>query len=199
MENNTRESILKEPFNIYWNDFFKTNKDYFSDLSLQQFINLKKVLSGINNIITLKTTFLFIDFLGENEFVDSQQVRDIKDNINTINANTNGFDVQIQGKNLPKILAEVKCNIPVKEETFGAAQLSSIKKDIKGLLKGKTKAHILHLNDYYKFMVCLQFDGVEQAMKKTINSLQKEKFKIKEYTNKEAIETDVVYVVYISM
>jgi hypothetical protein len=53
-------------------------------------------------------------------------------------------------------LAEVKCNKPFLENSFGSAQKNGIIKDINGLLYGKAKEKI-NTNEYLKFLVVYDF------------------------------------------
>ena len=65
-----------------------------------------------------------------------------------------------------KLIAEVKCNIPVKPHEFGAAQKNGILKDLKGLKEGKRSFDGENTDNYYKFMVVLDVEGVRDAIKK---------------------------------
>ena len=71
--NNAIDSIV----NLSVND-----NDYYNALSAEQFINLKKALSNINNIITLKTTLAFVDKLASSGLIEESAVENIKKKIN---------------------------------------------------------------------------------------------------------------------
>ena len=58
----SRSQDLGQKFNECWKKIFKSDKDYFSLLSLSDFIKLKIAISDINNIITLRVTILFVDY-----------------------------------------------------------------------------------------------------------------------------------------
>ena len=61
-----REEKLKSEFNNFLVSKLQLNNiDYYSTLSTKDFIDLKSVLSNINNIITMKLTLNFIDTLTE--------------------------------------------------------------------------------------------------------------------------------------
>lgn len=60
------------------------------------------------------------------------------------------------------------------EKSFGAAQKNALKKDLQGLRNGKAKRGIVNTDDYYKFMVVLDVDGVRDAMKKLCGDDYKE-------------------------
>ena len=78
--------------------------------------------------------------------------------INSINPNTNGYDIFIEPyQNYKGIIAEVKCNIPVGKNNYGAAQLAGIQNDINGLKnpqnKTKRPEKMASSDKLYKFMV----------------------------------------------
>ena len=165
-KNINREEDLKKLFNKSINDIVElhvgNDKDYFNALSAEQFVNLKKALSNINNIITLKTTLAFVDKLAASGLIEKDIVGQIKANINSQSANANGFDILWEDGDFP-FVAEVKCNIPVETNKFGPAQLEGIYKDIINLMKGKAKAKV-DVTGLYKFMVFLDCDKIEAAI-----------------------------------
>ena len=164
-KNINREEDLKNLFNKSINDIVELpvgdNKDYYNALSAEEFINLKKALSNINNIITLKTTLAFVDKLAASGLIDKDVVGLIKANINSQSANANGFDILWNG-DFP-FIAEVKCNIPVDKNKFGPAQLGGIYKDIISLSQGKSKVDV-NVEDYNKFMVFLHCENIYKAI-----------------------------------
>ncbi|MCM3584229.1 hypothetical protein M3182_00550 [Mesobacillus maritimus] len=61
-----REDELKERFNQFISSKVTgENIDYYSKLSIEDFVDIKTTLSDINNIITYKTTIRFMDWLRE--------------------------------------------------------------------------------------------------------------------------------------
>ena len=101
-----------------------------------------------------------------------------------------------------KIIAEVKCNIPVNDNSYGAAQEYSIIKDINGLLSGEGKNKVdiseCDLNLYYKFMVVLRTDKTKEAMQKIIKKINKTNNpSVIEYTKEQCFDKSKVYIVYI--
>ena len=160
----SRQLDIQEKFNHFWNQALKTkNENYLSKLTNEDLIGLKKAIANTNNLLTLKVTLGFIDRLHSMGIIDSNQADRIKRNVDGQHPNTIGFDVQDTESG---IIAEVKCNIPVGEKSFGAAQKNALKKDLQGLRNGKAKGGIVNTDDYYKFMVVLDVDGVRDAMKK---------------------------------
>ena len=134
----SRDNDLSRNFNNFFDKFGV--KDLYSKLSGRDLINLKKLLSCINNIITLRATDAFVLKLYQDGFITSAEKDAIWKDVHTQHANTNGFDVRYDGRK--KIIAEVKCNIPVNGTSFGAAQEDGILDNIDHLLHGKAKANI---------------------------------------------------------
>ena len=161
-----REKDLKECFNNAIDPIVSLSvkdKDYYNALSAEQFINLKKALSNINNIITLKTTLAFVDKVVSSYLKDAIVVNKIKENIKSQSANANGFDILCEEGEF-HFVAEVKCNIPVKEGQFGAAQLGGIYKDIINLSRGKKKNANVKVQKLNKFMVFLDYGNIDAAI-----------------------------------
>lgn len=203
-----REEELKSKFN----DIIKkvldskigddVDANFYESISFEGLVELKKAISQINNIITLKVTNYFISKLQEGGVVSPEQAEDMKQEVNKISANANGYDIRYEAK---KILAEVKCNIPVNGNKFGAKQVEGIEKDIKGLLKGKTKGGVNNSGGYYKFMVFLNADGVPDSVEEILKN-DKYKGKFDYYTSDDGnikiknnqLDTDKIYIVFIS-
>ena len=58
----SRQLDLEEKFNCYWNQALKTNGvDYLKRLTINDLVEMKKAISNINNLITLRITLRFID------------------------------------------------------------------------------------------------------------------------------------------
>ena len=193
-----RQGKLKDDFNDFWNKSLKTSdENYYSKLTGDDFIKLKSAISCVNNIITLKTTIAFIDYLLDNGHIKTDNALEMKAHVLETNANANGFDIEYQGEVL-KIVAEVKCNKPVNKHSFGPAQVDGILNDLKRLVEGKTKSHA-NVNDCLKFMVLLRLEAVEESMKKVINTFnEKSPVKAREIDNKGGnLTKGNIYVVYI--
>ena len=192
----SREDSLKNDFNCFWNSSFGTsNKDYYSKLSIDDLIRLKKAISCINNIITLRTTLSFVDYLETRDIIPSNIAEEIKNDVQSISVNTNGYDVEYS-KNGFKLIAEVKCNIPVGENCFGVAQINSILNDLDGLIRGKKKSKISDTGSYFKFMVLLDTNGVKKAMEKIMNKSTLP-LEVLQDTTLGKMKTDRIYVIYI--
>ncbi|MCR4620248.1 MAG: hypothetical protein K5633_06120 [Paludibacteraceae bacterium] len=186
----SRQLELEEKFNRYWNQALKTNgENYLKRLTTNDLVDMKKAISNINNLITLRVTLGFIDEICRLGIVNNEQAERIKREVNEQHPNTNGFDVQDRDC---RIIAEIKCNIPVGEKSFGAAQKNALKKDLQGLRNGKTKGDIDNVDDYYKFMVIQDVPKARIAMKELYGN------DCIELTDKH-IDTNHIYIVYISL
>lgn len=189
---NNRDEELKQQFNNFFEQF--RIKDLYSKLSNEQLINLKKLLSCINNIITLRTTDAFVEKLFEDKFVSLKEKEEIFKKVRAQHANTNGYDVRYDGEyGDKKIIAEVKCNIPVNKTSFGAAQEEGILADIHYLLTGKNKENIIDIASFYKFMVIMSWENIDICIEKIIKKTEY----VKLYTNPSELDTENVFVVIV--
>ena len=160
-----REEKFAEAFNKTIGDIVKRSnqtprpEQYYENLDIAQIIELKKTLSTVNNIITLKAAQAFVHKLGIEPNIKEQ----INSEINKQSANENGYDIRWDDGDF-KFIAEVKCNIPADGDKFGPEQLKGIYKDIVSLSKGKSKAEGCNPDDYYKFMIFLNCDKINSAI-----------------------------------
>lgn len=193
MNNYNKKEYLENSFKEIRKGVANLPVDY-KQLKWEEIVALKKAVSTINNIITLSVTELFVEFLKDENIIDDKQYQEIKKQVETTKPNANGYDIEYNGN--PKIIAEVKCNIPVNDDSFGAAQRTGIIEDIHSLQEGKEKSNITNTKDYYKFMVLLSDNKgkVTKAMKNILKGINY----AKEYKDGEAITTDKVYVVYMA-
>lgn len=186
----SRRLDLEEKFNSYWNKALKTNgEDYLKRLTTNDLVEMKKAISNINNLITLRVTLGFIDEICRMDIVNNEQAERMMKEVDEQHPNTNGFDVQDKEC---RIIAEIKCNIPVGEKSFGAAQKNALKKDLQGLRNGKTKGDIDNVDNYYKFMVIQDVSKARIAMKELYGD------DCVELVDNN-IDTDHIYIVYISL
>lgn len=110
------------------------------EIQLSDLLELKIAISPINNLITTTLTENFIKRLSAWEIISKEQEKETIESLENVNAN--GYDVVIQS---PKIIAEVKGNIPYQGDKYCAAQKDGIKKDLKGLKEGEKKCGDLPL------------------------------------------------------
>ena len=160
-----REEKFAEAFNKTIGDIVKRSnqtprpEQYYENLDIAQIIELKKTLSTVNNIITLKAAQAFVHKLGIEPNIKEQ----INSEINKQSGNENGYDIRWDDGDF-KFIAEVKCNIPAEGVKFGPEQLRGIYKDIVYLSNGKTKETNCNPDDYYKFMIFLNCDNITPAI-----------------------------------
>ena len=203
----SRELDLKEKFNLFWNKALKTNgEDYLNRFTNNDLVEMKKAISNINNLITLRVTLAFIDKICRLGIINSKQADNIKNDVQRAHPNTNGFDVRYPQKEEEydgiNLIAEVKCNIPVGGNEFGAAQRNGIIKDLNGLWEGKGKFGKNYTDDSYKFMVLLELQGgneVKCAMKNLLENNKQYKDICVELGDKKIDEIDKkhIYIVYV--
>ena len=194
-----RKDDLSSAFNDFWRKALNSNEDYYSKLTLKEFVHLKKAITNINNIITMLVTESFVKTLHKDGVISTPQQSEMLEQLFETHANTNGFDVEYSAGQM-KIVAEVKCNIPVNETSFGAAQENSIMEDVDHLFHSKKKSDLTSedIQDYYKFMVFLDVENVRVSTQKLIRKLTKKGLNVTEYTPKTKLQKDIVYLIYIS-
>ncbi len=113
-------------------------KDYYSKLTTEQMLSLKTALSDINNLITLRLAFSLASWICDRFNISEWERKDILDTIRSSKPNTNGYDIELSA---PDTVAEIKCNIPINAgRVYGSAQRNGLRKDIEGLLAGKSKS-----------------------------------------------------------
>ena len=192
-----RENELQEQLNFFFKNRFGIN-GFYEKLTCADFVGLKKILSCINNVITLLATKAFVQKLYADGRITKADKERIWDDVNGQHANTNGFDVQYkypERKPVDGIIAEVKCNIPVNGNSFGAAQIEGIEEDVDHLLHGKKKA-VIKVDNYYKFMVIL---AANEHIQECVEKVFRENPNVKEYTSNSKLSIENVYVVYVSI
>ncbi|ART75163.1 hypothetical protein B4U37_03495 [Sutcliffiella horikoshii] len=193
-----RESEFKKRFNQFiCSKITGENNDYYSKLSIEDFVDIKSTLSDINNIITYKTTISFMDWLRDRFSNVEENYQLYLEGVLKVKPSVNGYDIMVTGKE--NILAEIKCNKPINNGyKFGSAQKNGLIKDIQGLLEGKTKVKFDPIHAY-KFLVMYDFGDhtlkATEHLIKNIPSIYKGKVEIfKDHTQ---LKKDKIYVVFI--
>ena len=135
-------------------------EDIGNNLTLDKLIELKSILSDINNIMTLISTRSIATKLSDILSFKNEDRERIFNDIDKQKPNTNGFDIRIDSP--VKILVEVKCNSLIRNKKFGAAQIivnfgNRSDKDLTSQLLRETKC------------------------KESTNSARKERMKVKKF------------------
>ena len=197
--NYNREDFLKIRLNKFLSEHFDLPKyDYYSELDIQGFIKLKSVLSDINNILTLKVTLSFVDWIVDKFNLKESAKKELERSVLLQKPNSNGFDLWLGAP--VAFAAEVKCNIPInKGNIYGSAQRIGIEKDINGLINGKLKTSI-NSKLIKKFMVFLDLPEIREANEHLIKTsdLCKENLIFVD-DNKKFHRINVVYGIYVSI
>ncbi|NOT91026.1 hypothetical protein [Ferruginibacter sp.] len=205
----SREKKLNTELNNFLCNLTGENIDYVTKLNSNNFIELKRVLQDINNILTLKLSFKFIDELQRHfNFSEEWNSRN-KEKIDRVNPNTKGFDIKIDTP--IKIIAEIKCNVPCNSNgtRFEAAQKREIFKDAHKLMH-KT---LDETKEYFKFLVLLDNNNLNGAVTALLNykaqktnqerenrMLVKDLMKVFENTFKlDELSTNFIYIYKLSL
>jgi hypothetical protein len=114
-----RESQLPKRLNTFLEqEFGLPEGDYYERLSLDGFLGMKSLLSDINNIFTLKVTLAFSEWVSNHLALNDTAKQEIISQIQKAKPNANGYDIEVSGP--VKIIAEVKCNVPINDGAFMA-------------------------------------------------------------------------------
>lgn len=133
-----RTNILKGKINVFLKDLTGNKRDYLDSLDQSQLIAFKSALSDINNVLTLKLSLAAIQWMQSFFSINQSETETLRQVIDATKPNTNGFDIEINGKQ--KIVAEIKCIVPINNGSgYGAAQRNGILDDANKLIAGKRK------------------------------------------------------------
>lgn len=131
-----RTNDLRNRINEFLSKLTGNKKQYFDLLTQDQLIDFKTALSDINNVLTLRTTVSFTNWLSDFFELSELETRKLIDQIDKTKPNTNGYDIELTSR--INVIAEIKCIIPInKGNYYGAAQRNSILDDAIKLEKGK--------------------------------------------------------------
>lgn len=189
-----REEHLKEELNKSLEKLTGYKEDYSSKMGMDELTDLKKTLSDIHNLITLKATLLFCDFLVKQELINETEKFELQNKIRSISPNSTGYDIFYEKR---KIVAEIKCNIPSLKNNgkrYGGGQDTGIKKDIRSLLTGKKNKQTI---GFLKFMGIYQTnEKVDLAVKNLLKNLPPElKTMVKVFNPKDKENDKLVQIV----
>lgn len=210
---NKESKMTKQEIFDHIKEIFNKVKDY-DDSDLQKvnsLMDMKELLSDINNLLTLHTTYAFLNWLKMNK-----KLLNIKADFDSIidsfnpDANANGYDIAITESN-PKIYAEIKCTKPIYEEggELGSKQEESWENDIDKLLHPEN--HNKRIKDELKktelinnvdnaikfFVVARTSKNLESAIRKFVASQNNSSETVKIYSESEQLDTNIIYVVIV--
>jgi hypothetical protein len=159
-----RTEYLRKRINQFLHQLTGNQTSYYDALTQEELINLKMALSDVNNVLTLRTTLSFTIWLCNFFNLTADEKLDIHNNINKTKPNTNGYDIEINDR--LKIVAEIKCIVPINEGSYyGAAQRNAILDDAIKLKTGKKV--IKNTTDFIKII------GLIDLGKKTDQAIEK--------------------------
>jgi len=193
-----REESLRRRLNAFLSLSFELPEhDYYARLNTEAFLGLKSVLADINNILTLRVSLAFVEWVAVRLNLDASAKLELETRVLTSKPNANGFDVWL---GCPiAFVGEVKCNVPINQgSVYGAQQRHGIEKDVTSLLEGKQKAH-MNPQSCLKFLAFLDRPEIRAANEHLlgISKICKERLMfVSEDT--ELNRQDIVYGVYVA-
>lgn len=194
-----RGKKLVQEFNECWSEIFDIEDDYISKISFDRLIKLKQATRNINNLVTYEVTLKLLSYISSILKISVTEQYDIKNNIEKVNSNSNGYDIEYTGT--ASIIAEVKCNVPINGgKSFGSAQRSALIKDIEALLFGKIKSSIKNTDKYYKFLGMYDCgDNLRSAVEELLRRLPKEAKEKVEIFDGQELDKSKIYVIFVNM
>jgi hypothetical protein len=193
-----REDSLRRRLNAFLSrNFDLPEHDYYAKLDADAFIGLKSVLADINNILTLRVSLAFVEWVAARLRLDTQAKLELKTMVLEAKPNANGFDVWL-GHPIA-FVGEVKCNVPInKGSIYGAAQRHGIEKDVTALLQGKRKASI-NPKSCLKFLAFLDRPEIKSANEHLLRVSRICKDKLVFVSDGIPLERhDIVYGIYVA-
>lgn len=178
-------------------DFIKSvdTQNIRDNITVEKLVNLKSILSNINNVMTLLATLSIAKKLIKILLLEDDDSRKLLLNIENKKANANGFDIQIDAP--VKILVEVKCNTLIRDKKFGAAQINAILDDARKLRlesprHQKISKNFQNTTDYVKIIAIVNFSSkIDECLisqitkdikcKESTNQARKERMKVKTF------------------
>lgn len=192
-----REDDLRQKFNAAIQRLLGVPRaDYYGTLSFEGVISLKRTLSVINNIVTLRLTLMLGKWICNRFNVKDTDA--VNKAITACKPNANGYDIQLDD---PDVIAEVKCNIPTKGgNIYGAEQKNGLVKDMRSLLRGKSKSK-KKIDHSIKILGLYDSDAVRKATSHLMKNLPDDlRGKIEqEPTQHGTLKQDKLYVIYLSI
>jgi hypothetical protein len=175
--NNDNAKMDKEKLTEVLSNILSEKISLKENIPTSDMLELKRALNPVNNFITKELTDEFIKNL-EKIFANTpdalpDELKNTDELLNdnaAVNVNANGYDFF-----KAPIIAEVKANIPYEKNKYGASQKSGLTKDINGLLDAKNKkgGDGVSLEDYYKFLVILDYERNDYKSSDAVEDLKK--------------------------
>jgi hypothetical protein len=163
-----REISILERLNHVFSDFYDTTNICIKSLNISQIEKLKSALAEVNNYATLKVTIACCEWIFKYFKIDKAEKKEILERISRTKPNTNGYDIEINGKY--KIIVEVKAIVPINEgNEYKAAQRNSILDDAIKLKYGKKGKDKNEYSEYIKIIALLDLgEKTNIAIKKIL-------------------------------
>lgn len=178
-----RENSILEKLNQVFSDFYDTTNFSIKSLNISQIEKLKSALAEVNNYATLKVTIACCEWIFRYFKIEKTERKEIIEKISRTKPNTNGYDIEINGKY--KIIVEVKAIVPLNEGSeYKAAQRNSILDDAIKLKYGKKGKNKNAYSEYIKVIALLDLG------EKTNNAIKKILLPYKNPRSLEKIRTD---------
>ena len=183
------------------------------DIATSDWLELKRALNPVNNMITKELTTKFIkNLVAIFQNTPCGLPDEIRNNIDglindndSVNVNANGYDFFKS-----PIVAEVKANIPYVGDKYGASQKNGLIKDLNGLLldpedPGRPKKKRgRDLTNEYKFLVVLDYKRFDYNTLDAVKDLIKgDEFKeveiIEDIKEPQPLDKKHVYIVMLDL
>lgn len=169
------------------------------NVTLSDWLCIKEAISPVNNYVSHELTMLFIN--NVDRFVDGiskQEKSRLQQEYENKSANSPGYDVVFEGEKI-KLIAEVKANVRFEKKGFGSMQKTQLKKDVDGLLNGKSTSPIKPA-DFLKIQVMLDYNNGIFSTKKAVEEFCAKEMNVQLLADKLTSNSDrtKVYFVLIS-
>ncbi|UUC45144.1 hypothetical protein [Flavobacterium cerinum] len=173
----SRNNKFKTKLNNHLQKLTGQKADFYTALKNEDILELKAVLSDINNLLTYKLTLIAGEWIGSYFKLHQTEINHILEEIDANEPNSQGYDI-VYINEFIKVIAEVKCNIPVKNGSkFGSMQSKHLIEDAQKLLNGKRQ--ISDTSEYLKFLFIVKIgertdNAINKLLQKTTIRVENE-------------------------
>ena len=186
---NSRNAELRSKFNSHFQKLTNTDVDFYDTLANEDILELKTVLSDINNLLTYKLTLTAGDWISNYFNLNEEERFSISEKIDSTKPNAKGYDIIIDSP--IKIVAEVKCNVPVKGGSkFGAMQSKKLIEDVQKLLSGKPQ--VPNTSEYLKFLFIINIESRSEGAMLSLTKKTKLRVENEERINRNLIRESMI-------